>query len=213
VTGAVQWYGDSVLFPRIVAPPRPQALIHVERATAAAPAQISTGRLPLPVAPRPVRRDIVRIALIDLTNAAADGFRSLRAGPGLKLGDVVDYPSRISYPGALSTSVTIPENGSDSQPSVSATLIRTASEAEASQAYEHAVAALREGLPTPGPWKERVYARPSAYDASTYFEGPTTTVSVRRSKQNVLNRGSSSPEYWRKPSRIFPTNTSAWTGR
>ena len=189
VTGAVQWYGDNVLFPRIVAPPRPQALIHVERATAAGvSAQISTGRLPLPVAPRPIRRDIERIALIDLTNAVAEGFQNLRAGPGLKLGDVVDYPSRVSFPGALSTSVTIPEKGSDSQPSVSATLVRTASQAEASQAYDQAVAALREALPRPGPWKERVYARPSAYDASTYFEGRTTTVSVHRSKQEVLNR-------------------------
>ena len=97
-------------------------------------------------------------------------------------------PSRVSYPGALSTSVTIPEKGSDSQPLVSATLVRTANQVEASQAYEQAVAALCEALPTPGPWKERVYARPSAYDTSTYFEGPTSTVSVRRSKQEVLNR-------------------------
>jgi hypothetical protein len=194
VSGALKWYGDSKLLPRIIASPRPQALIHVERLESGATVPITPPNAKAallaaqPVAKRQVSRDIERIALLDLTNAVSDRFLSLRAGPGLKLDDVVDYPSRVNFPGAPSTSVSIPEKGNDSDPWVSAILLRTANEAEASAAYKQAIASIHQALPPPGPWREHVNSKPGEYDETTYFESSAARFSIGRYRQAILGR-------------------------
>jgi hypothetical protein len=182
--GAMEWYGDDAMYPRMVSAPAAQALIHVEAVGGAATPTDRAGTLNRslaagsPVVPSLSSVALMKNALIDIWAQKGNGFRALRSGPGELVTDFVRYASRVSFPGAIRTDVQIPEPGNDDRPSVAASLARAHEEQDSIAVFDKSLTLVRAGLPS-GKWTE------DKGDGEITFASEGRSLRVRRWKSKA----------------------------
>lgn len=154
ISGALRWYGDSSLMPRVIAPPDPTALIQVQYEGEAVLASPGAGVQSLAAAPPAGVRESFSQVLDHILQQSVSGFLGLRAGAGKKLDDIVEYPSDTNFPTALNTKVWIPEPNSERRPYVRSTLTSTASASDSKRVFDTTANEIRKSLSDLGALQE-----------------------------------------------------------
>jgi hypothetical protein len=158
-----QWDATAELMPRLVVPPAPTALI-----TARYLNDTGDDNEP-PMASLRFGTDtlaIARLAVNYMLAAAATDFRALLASPGEQLEDVREYASSVGFPGAVRTSIWIPdETNRTDGPELESLMLHTAELADA-DAFTERLASILGGALGNG-WTSRSGGSSNSY---TRFE-------------------------------------------
>jgi hypothetical protein len=184
LTGTLEWVATPDLMPRLVFPPDGIAL--VSAVTDAAP---SAGNEPViaalaPRLDRAVEEDL-KSTLIDLvTQASFGGFSALRAGPGQRIFNEIEYPSRIALPGAQETEVSLPiANGG--RESITAIFVESEQPEPAIDTWERIVAIVAAAFPD---WARRDTGLETGR-ATTTFENRQLRTRIRIRLSETRSRG------------------------
>jgi len=154
LSGTMHWYAGANLMPRIIVSPDPMALIEVSNPTGKVVGTETGADNSLAASTSSGFRATTGYWIARVITASASKFKSLRAGPGEKVGKFVVYPSDPQFPRSLRTRVWLPDLGSPLDPYVYAVVGDTSSSGEAQKLFTETVAGIRDALGEIGHWHE-----------------------------------------------------------